>query len=62
MLVISSRYDESYSREDINMLWRTAVRTDNRIEPVPIGLNRWETDYGSTIIEAARREGILITI
>lgn len=62
LLVISSRYDESYTREDINVLWRTAARTDNRIEPVPIGLNRWETDDGSTIIEAARREGILITI
>ncbi|MDY0221949.1 MAG: nucleotidyltransferase domain-containing protein [Desulfobacterium sp.] len=62
LLVISSRYDESYSREDINMLWRTAARTDNRIEPVPIGLKRWETDDESTIIEAARREGILITI
>ncbi len=62
LLIISSRYDESYTREDINVLWRTAARTDNRIEPVPIGLNRWETDDGSTIIEAARREGILITI
>jgi len=62
LLVISSRYDESYSREDINILWRTAARTDNRIEPVPVGLNRWETDDGSTIIETARREGILVTI
>ncbi|HHC23962.1 MAG TPA: nucleotidyltransferase domain-containing protein [Desulfobacterales bacterium] len=62
LLVVSSRYDESYSREDINMLWRTAARTDNRIEPVPVGLNRWATDDGSTIIETARREGILVTI
>ena len=62
LLVISPRYDESYSREDINMLWRTAARTDNRIEPVPVGLNRWETDDGSTIIEIARREGIMVSI
>ncbi|MDM8523348.1 nucleotidyltransferase domain-containing protein [Desulfococcaceae bacterium HSG8] len=62
LLVISSRYDESYSREDINLLWRTAARTDSRIEPVPVGLNRWETDDGSTIIETARREGIRVTI
>ena len=62
LLVISSLYDESYNREDINILWRTAARIDKRIEPVPVGLNRWETDDGSTIIEAARREGILVTI
>ncbi len=62
LLVISSLYDESYSREDINLLWRTAARTDNRIEPVPVGLNRWETDDGSTIIEIARREGIRVTV
>jgi len=60
LLVVSPRYDESYNREDINMLWRTAARTDNRIEPVPVGLQRWETDDESTIIEAARREGILV--
>ena len=60
LLVVSPRYDESYKREDINMLWRTAARTDNRIEPVPVGLHRWETDDESTIIEAARREGILV--
>jgi len=62
LLVISSLYDESYNREDINILWRTAARIDKRIEPVPVGLNRWETDDGSTIIEAARREGILVTM
>jgi len=62
LLVISSLYDESCSREDINLLWRTAARTDNRIEPVPVGLNCWETDDGSTIIEIARREGIRVTV
>ncbi len=62
LLVISSLYDESYNREDINLLWRTAARTDSRIEPIPVDLNRWETDDGSTIIEAARREGIQVSV
>ncbi len=61
LLVISSLYDESYSREDINLLWRTAARTDSRIEPIPVGVNRWKNDDESTIIETARRDGILIT-
>ncbi|OIP37558.1 hypothetical protein AUJ95_08010 [Candidatus Desantisbacteria bacterium CG2_30_40_21] len=60
LLIVSSRYDEAYSREDINLLWRTAARTDNRIEPVPVGLKCWKNDDESTIIEVARREGIQI--
>ena len=62
LLVVSSRYDDKYGREDINLLWRTAARTDNRIEPVPVGLKRWKTDDESTIIEVARREGIEINV
>ena len=62
LLVISSLYDESYSREDINQLWRTAARTDSRIEPIPVGLNRWKNDDGSTIIEIARRDGMQIIV
>ncbi len=62
LLVISSRYDNSYNREDINLLWRTATRTDSRIEPIPVGKKRWETDDESTIIEIARREGIQISV
>ena len=62
VLIVSSHYDETCSREDINVLWRTAARTDNRIEPIPVGLKRWETDDESTIIEIARREGIRITV
>lgn len=62
LLIISSRYDRPYTRKDINLLWRTAAHTDSRIEPVPIGLERWKNDDESTIIEIARREGIPIKL
>ncbi|MCB9421174.1 MAG: nucleotidyltransferase domain-containing protein [Ardenticatenaceae bacterium] len=62
LLVVSSLFDDELDREDINLLWRTAAYTDNRIEPIPVGLERWKTDDASTIIEVARREGILITV
>ncbi len=62
LLVVSDKYDYSCSREDINLLWKTAARTDNRIEPIPVGLTRWEQDDESTIIEIARREGICIAV
>ena len=62
LIVISDKYDKDYNREDINLLWRTAARTDNRIEPIPVGSNRWNTDDESTIIEVARREGIVVNL
>lgn len=62
LLIVSSCYDKKYERDDINLLWRTAASIDSRIEPVPVGLKRWETDDESTIIEVARREGIQIAI
>lgn len=62
LIVISDKYDKECSREDINLLWRTAARTDNRIEPIPVGAKRWKTDDESTIIEIARREGIVVDL
>ncbi len=63
LLIVSPYYDKKYGREDINLLWwRTASRTDNRIEPIPVGLKRWEIDDESTIIEVARREGIQVRV
>ncbi len=62
LIVISDQYDKKCSREDINLLWRTAARTDSRIEPIPVGSLRWKTDDESTIIEIARREGITVAL
>ena len=62
LLVISDKYDETCSRDDINLLWRTAARTDSRIEPLPVGTKRWKDDDASTIIEIARREGIVVDL
>jgi len=61
-LVISPRYDRKYGRKDINLLWRIAARTDSRIEPIPVGIKRWQTDDASTILEIARREGVRVSI
>ncbi len=57
LLVVSQRFDGSRSREDINLLWRTAARTDSRIEPIPCGERQWLEDGSSPILEIARREG-----
>jgi predicted nucleotidyltransferase len=57
LLVVSPRFDQAYDRSDINHLWRVAARTDSRIEPIPVGMRRFEEDDSSAIIEIARRQG-----
>ena len=57
LMVVSPRFDGKRVREDTNLLWRTAARTDSRIEPIACGLQQWSEDTSSTIIEIARREG-----
>jgi hypothetical protein len=60
LLVVSPRFDQEYHRADIDMLWHMAARTDNRIEPIPVGQQQYLNDDSSTIIEIARREGQII--
>jgi len=62
LLVVSPRFDEKYQREDINLLWRVAARTDSRIEPIAVGQQQFLTDDSSAIIEIARREGEIIPL
>ena len=62
LLVVSPSFDDRRSRDDINLLWRLAARTDNRIEPIPCGERQWFEDDASAIIEVARREGETVTL
>jgi predicted nucleotidyltransferase len=57
LLVVSPRFDQEDERSDIDLLWRVAARTDSRIEPIPVGIRRFEEDDSSAIIEIARRQG-----
>ena len=57
LLVVSPRFDGERCSEDIDSLWYMAALVDSRIEPIACGLNQWEHDDGSAIIEIARREG-----
>ncbi|MCA9982126.1 MAG: nucleotidyltransferase domain-containing protein [Anaerolineales bacterium] len=60
LLVVSPIFDGERQRADINLLWRTAARTDSRIEPIPIGLVQYENGKGNPIVEVARREGEVV--
>jgi hypothetical protein len=62
LIVVSPRFDRSYTWTDASLLWRVAAVTDYRIEPIPCGEKQWETDDSSAIIEIARREGRKIKV
>jgi predicted nucleotidyltransferase len=57
ILVIAPEFDEPYEKERVDLLWELRVKSDSRIEPIPVGLRQWEEDDASAIIEIARREG-----
>jgi len=58
LLVVSAVFDGAFSRDAVNCLWRVAARTDSRIEPVPCGERQWTDDFGTPLLEIARREGV----
>jgi len=62
LLVVSPHFDQERQREDIDLLWRMAARTDSRIEPIPVGQRQFEEDDSSAIIEIARREGQVVSL
>lgn len=45
----------------VTKLWELTADVDSRIEPVACGEREWETDDGRTILEVARREGVVVT-
>jgi hypothetical protein len=57
LLVVSPRFDGSFPRQDVDLLWCVAARTDSRIEPIPCGQKQWEEGTDSAVVEIARRQG-----
>ena len=62
LLVVSPRFDNLRNRQDVDLLWRLAARSDSRIEPIPCGERQWLEDNSSAIVEIARREGEPISL
>ncbi len=62
LLVVSPQFDDEPRREDVNLLWRIAARTDNRIEPIAVGQRQFAENDSSTILEIARREGQIVSL
>ncbi|OHB60267.1 MAG: hypothetical protein A2167_02220 [Planctomycetes bacterium RBG_13_46_10] len=62
LIVVSPDFDEKIECKILDKLWQLAGRTDYRIEPIPCGLERWEKDDYTPIIDIARNEGTIVTL
>jgi len=59
LLVISPLFDQ-HPRARVGEMWRLAGQIDNHIEPIPVGENRFNNDNVSSLLEIARREGLVV--
>ncbi len=60
VIIVCPELDQPDTETVINLLWELRAKTDSRIEPVPIGLQTWESGPDSIITDIARREGIVV--
>ncbi|MDD5673843.1 MAG: nucleotidyltransferase domain-containing protein [Chitinivibrionales bacterium] len=62
LVVVSSHFDGKKDFDEVNKLWQLTAKTDNRVEPVPVGEREWKEDESRAIIEIARREGQIVEV
>jgi hypothetical protein len=59
-LVVSARAEPRRPAHDVLLLWLLRGLVDYRIEPLLVGMRRWEQDDGSPLLATIRKEGCLI--
>lgn len=62
LIVVSPDFDKKIECKTMDKLWQLAGRTDTRIEPIPCGLERWQKDDYTPIIDIAKNEGQIIKL
>ncbi len=62
LLVVSPHFDGHKEYSDVAILWRLTARSDNRLEPVPVGKREWDEDTSRAVVEIARREGRIVEV
>ncbi|MBI5696056.1 MAG: nucleotidyltransferase domain-containing protein [Nitrospirae bacterium] len=61
VMVLSPLFDKDH-RARVGQLWSLTRKVDNRIEPVPVGEERFKTDNVSPLLAIARQEGVMVRI
>lgn len=59
ILIVSPEFDRPDAEQKINLLWELRVKTDSRIEPLPIGLKAWESGDVGIVGEKTQEDGIV---
>jgi len=62
LVVVSPAFDGEKRRADIDLLWTATLEADDRIEPIPCGVEEWSNDDSRAVVEIARREGRRIEV
>jgi len=62
LVVIAPELEGPADRGLVTKLWELRAFTDSRIEPIPCGEREWETDDRRSVLEIARREGVVISV
>ena len=62
LVVLSPRFDETKTADDLDLLWKLRRKTDWRIEPIAAGVHEFAEDSSSPILASARNEGLIIRV
>jgi predicted nucleotidyltransferase len=58
VMLVSSRFDDQSDDLAYGLIWKLTRRVDSRIEPYAIGLNRFDNDEVSPLLQIVKKEGI----
>lgn len=59
IMLVSKRFDQP-DDQLIGLVWRLTRKVDSRIEPYTVGLNQFNTDTISPLLQIVKKEGIEI--
>lgn len=62
LVVLSPRFDQAKTADDLDLLWRLRRKTDWRIEPIAAGVHEFAEDSSSPILASARQEGVRVHV
>ncbi len=61
LMIVSPFFDDNRDKY-LGLIWKLTAKSDFKIEPYPVGTERFESDDTSPIIQIAKSEGIEIDL
>ena len=60
VMLVSKAFDNRSDDQVIGLIWRLTRKVDSRIEPFAVGLERFNYDEDSPLLQLVKKEGIQI--